>query len=111
MKMNDKYFELLSAYVDNELSPEDIIRVEEMIASSLEMQKKLEDYKNLKSLTHSVKRISPSPYFETRVVLSRWRAGSMSSFLIKSISLRQIGTWAPDMIERPMTSTASWIAV
>ena len=68
MKMNDKYFELLSAYVDNELSPEDIIRVEEMIASSLEMQKKLEDYKNLKSLAQSVKRIPPSPYFETRVV-------------------------------------------
>ena len=68
MKMNDKYFELLSAYVDNELSPEDIIRVEEMIASSLEMQKKLEDYKNLKSLAQSVKRIPPSPYFETRVM-------------------------------------------
>ncbi len=68
MKMNDKDFELLSAYVDNELSAEDRIRVEEMIASSLEMQKKLEDYKNLKTLNHSVKRIPPSPYFETRVM-------------------------------------------
>jgi hypothetical protein len=68
MKMNEKDFELLSAYVDNELSSEEKLRVDEMLASSLEMQKKLEDFKYLKTLINSVKPIPQSPYFETRLM-------------------------------------------
>ena len=64
---NDK--ELLSAYIDGELSQEEKKYIEEKIKSSLELQKDLADLKKLKNLTtSSVDKISDSPYFETRVM-------------------------------------------
>jgi hypothetical protein len=60
--------ELLSAYVDGELSPAEKKAIEEKIKSSLELQKELSDLKKLKELTStSVDRISESPFFETRL--------------------------------------------
>jgi|WetSurMetagenome_2_1015567.scaffolds.fasta_scaffold75699_2 hypothetical protein len=60
--------ELLSAYVDGELTQSDKNLIEEKIKSSLELQKELSDLKKLKELTsHSVKRIPDSPFFETRL--------------------------------------------
>ncbi|HRQ52607.1 MAG TPA: hypothetical protein PL018_00005 [Ignavibacteriaceae bacterium] len=67
MKRN-KDIELLSAYVDGELSQPEKKYIEEKIKSSLELQKELSDLKKLKELTStSVDRISESPFFETRL--------------------------------------------
>jgi hypothetical protein len=64
---NDK--ELLSAYLDGELSQEEKKYIEEKIKYSLELQKELSDLKKLKDVTStSIDRISDSPYFETRVM-------------------------------------------
>ena len=39
------------------------------------------------------------------------RMSSIFLFFISFISLPQIGRWAPDIMDRPMTSTPSWMAV
>ena len=68
MKTAKRDFELLSAYIDEELSAEEKSKLEQKIESSLELKKKLEDLKKLKKLTTSA--YSPpdeSPFFETRL--------------------------------------------
>ena len=71
MSRESKYFELLSAYLDGELSPKEKEDLEEKIKSSPALQKKLEDLKKIKNLTsNSFKQIPPSPYFETRLFAS-----------------------------------------
>lgn len=66
---NDK--ELLSAYIDGELSQEEKKYIEDKINSSLELQKVLADLKKIKELTSSsFEKISDSPFFETRVLAS-----------------------------------------
>jgi hypothetical protein len=68
--MNKNYTdkELLSAYIDGELSLSEKKSIEDKIKSSLELQKELSDLKKLKELTsNSVDRISESPFFETRL--------------------------------------------
>jgi len=71
MKRKTKDFELLSAYLDNELSYEERVQLEENIKSSLQLQKKLEDLKRIKQLTSSAyNKIPESPYFETRLFAS-----------------------------------------
>ena len=68
MTRTTKDFELLSAYVDNELSYEEKVQLEKNIKSSLRLQKKLEDFKKIKQLTSSAyNKIPESPYFETRL--------------------------------------------
>jgi hypothetical protein len=67
-KETRKYLKLLSSYIDGELSQEETEKLEEKIKSSLELQKHLEELKRLKELTSSVKRISESPFFETRLM-------------------------------------------
>ena len=59
-----KDFELLSAYLDNELSYEEKVQLEKNIKSSLQLQKKLEDLKKIKQLTSlAYNKIPESPYF------------------------------------------------
>ena len=70
MKKDLQNLELLSAYLDNELTQSEKAEVEKLLASSLEMQKKLEDMKKVKQLGNNVKRIPESPYFETRLMAS-----------------------------------------
>ena len=68
MSRKSKYFELLSAYLDGELSSSAKESLEEKIKSSLELQKRLEDLKKIKELTSiSFKPLPPSPFFETRL--------------------------------------------
>lgn len=75
--------ELLSAYVDGELSPAEKKYIEEKIKSSLELQKELSDFKKLKELTSSsIDKISESPFFETRL-FANLNAESQSRFSIK----------------------------
>lgn len=60
--------ELISAYLDGELSPKEKEYIEGKISSSLELQKQLADIKRLKELTaESFERIPESPYFQTRL--------------------------------------------
>jgi hypothetical protein len=71
MNRKSKDFELLSAYLDNELSYEERVQLEKTIKSSLLLQKKLEDLKKIKQLTSSAyNKIPESPYFETRLFAS-----------------------------------------
>lgn len=68
--MNDKrkIEELLSAYIDRELSYDERKKLEEKIKSSPELQKKLLDLENIKNLTaSSYKKLEENPYFETRL--------------------------------------------
>ncbi|MDR3610434.1 MAG: hypothetical protein P4L27_07730, partial [Ignavibacteriaceae bacterium] len=68
---NDINFERLSAYIDEELSSEERNKLEEEIALSSELQKKLTELKKLKQLTAaSVKPLAESPYLETRLFAS-----------------------------------------
>jgi hypothetical protein len=60
--------ELLSAYLDGELSEPEKKKVEELLKSSLELRKNLEDLNVVKQLTQSAKRIPESPFFETRLM-------------------------------------------
>ena len=71
MSRQSKDFELLSAYLDNEISYEERVQLEKSIKSSLLLQKKLEDLKKIKQLTSSAyNKIPASPYFETRLFAS-----------------------------------------
>ena len=68
MKKDLQNMELLSAYLDDELSQSEKTEIEKLLASSLELQKQLEDLKKVKHLGNSVKRIPESPFFETRLM-------------------------------------------
>jgi hypothetical protein len=69
MKNYNKDKELLSAYIDGELSQEEKKYIEEKIKSSLQLQKDLSDLKKLKNLTsNSMAILSDSPFFETRLM-------------------------------------------
>ncbi len=64
----NKKYELLSAYIDNELSEEDVKKLEEELKFSRELQDKLAELKKIKQLTAaSIKPIQENPYFETRL--------------------------------------------
>ncbi len=70
MKKDLRIPELLSAHIDDELSATEKAEVEHILATSLEMRKKLEDLKNIKQLSNSVQRVPESPFFETRLMAS-----------------------------------------
>lgn len=65
-KLSQKEFELISAYIDNELSLEESERIKEKISSDKEYKEKYEELKKIKLLTSSIEPIAPSPYFETK---------------------------------------------
>jgi len=68
MKKRYDEIELLSAYIDGELSHEEEKTLEEKIALSKELKEKLAGLKKLKQLTQKAyKPITESPYFETRL--------------------------------------------
>jgi hypothetical protein len=68
MGRHKKDIELLSAYIDGELSKPQEESLERKIKSSLKLQKQLDDLIKLKNLTSLVKRIPESPFFETRLM-------------------------------------------
>jgi len=68
MKTLKKDMELLSAYIDGELSLKEKEYIEKKISSSLELQKELADMKRLKELTSSsFERVPEAPFFQTRL--------------------------------------------
>ncbi|HEY6906992.1 MAG TPA: zf-HC2 domain-containing protein [Ignavibacteriaceae bacterium] len=85
-KYNSKY-EILSAYIDGELSPDEARELEEKIKFSKELQDKLEELKKIKNLTvTSVKRLQEAPYFETRL------AANLNH---KGLILEKFRKWTP----------------
>ncbi len=68
MKKLYKKYEMLSAYLDNELSDAEVKKLEEELKSSKELRDKLDELKRVKQLTvSSAKTISENPNFETRL--------------------------------------------
>lgn len=87
MKNNRYDIEMLSAYLDGELSPKEKIYIEEKIKSSLELQRKLHELKRLKSVTNEAKPLlEESFYFEERLM------ASLNSSQNKSDKIRK---WIP----------------
>lgn len=71
MKHSKYDIEMLSAYLDGELSQKEKIYIEEKIKSSLELQRKLNELKKLKSVTNESKPVlEESFYFEQRLMAS-----------------------------------------
>ncbi len=73
--------ELISAYLDGELSQTEKIEVEKLLESSPELRSKLEELKKVKELINKVKTIPESPYFETRLMteIESQKSGSEKS--------------------------------
>ena len=68
MKTLYKKHEMLSAYLDDELSDAERKQIEDELKFSKELQEKLAELKKLKRLTSSsIKSIGENPYFETRL--------------------------------------------
>jgi len=64
----NKDIELLSAYLDGELSPDEIKQLEEKLSYSPELRDQLTELKRVKELTKSsINKIPEAPYFETRL--------------------------------------------
>ncbi len=71
MKYLNKKYEKLSAYLDEELSSQEVKEIEEELKFSKELQDKLNELKRIKKLTSSsINRIPEAPYFETRLAAS-----------------------------------------
>jgi len=68
LKKDLQNMELLSAYLDDELSQSEKAEVEKLLATSLELRKKLEDLRKVKQLAYGVKRIPEAHFFETRLM-------------------------------------------
>lgn len=116
---NDK--ELLSAYLDRELSQIEKKYLEEKIKTSLELQKELSDIKKLKDLTSSsIEKISDSLFFETRVLasldqnpssklkLSKWIPAA--ALLILTIGLMILLKFNPNLINHLIEEQKSNLA-
>ena len=68
-KINEKDIELISAYIDGELSENEIEALEKKISESPELQNKLDELKRIKKLTSdSFSSLPESQYFESRVM-------------------------------------------
>lgn len=68
IKYDTNIEELLSAYLDDELSQQEKDNLEQKINSSPELQNKLNDLREIKeTVSRNYKRLPESPYFETRL--------------------------------------------
>jgi hypothetical protein len=86
MNNEEKYFELLSAYIDQELSAGEISEIEKLLSESVELRNKLEELKHIKNLTGKIERLPESPHFESKIMaeLDRGQSG-----------YRKIKRWTP----------------
>lgn len=110
MKRFNKDKELISAYLDGELSSVEKKEIEEKIKVSLELQKELSDLKKLKELTSSTyQKADESPYFETKLFaklnskekpvynIRKWIP--VSSFAVITISLMLLLKFNPNLVD------------
>jgi hypothetical protein len=68
MSKKQKQFELLSAYIDQELSDVEKVEVEKLLVESEELRKKLEELKQIKHFTTQFKKLPESPYLESKIM-------------------------------------------
>jgi hypothetical protein len=68
MSKNQKYFELLSAYLDKELSDEEISKIEKLLSRSEELRNEFAELKRVKNLTNKIERLPESPYLESNIM-------------------------------------------
>jgi hypothetical protein len=118
----EKIFELLSAYADGELSPEDAKELEKKISYTPGLQKKLAEILQLKKLAKaSVKQVDESPYFETRLManleekpfriqLRKW--SPVAAVIILTIAVMILLKYNPgiidEMVEEQKTNLAGF---
>lgn len=67
-EITKKDLQLLSAYLDGEVSDKESNYIEEKLRTSLIFKQKFDELKKIKELTSSVKKISESPFFETKIL-------------------------------------------
>lgn len=83
MKNIYKKYEMLSAYLDNELSDADIKKIEDELKFSQELQEKLVELKKVKQLTIShYKSVAENPFFDTKLAATM-RTGKHWSLKIR----------------------------
>ena len=104
-------YELLSAYLDNELSDEDVKKLEEELQFSKELQEKLTELKKIKQLTiSSIKPVQENPFFEAQLaaalkIKNPWyykfrRFSPVFSVIALSIVLMIVLRYNPKIIDR-----------
>ncbi len=87
MRKYSKKYEILSAYLDGELSAGESKELEEKIKFSKEFQDKLDELRKIKKITiSSLKKLPEAPYFETRL------AANLNH---KGIFFEKFRKWAP----------------
>lgn len=78
-----KEYEMLSAYIDGELSNEEIKFIEEKLAVSKDLQMKLAELKRIKELSqNSFLKLEQSEYFETKLI-AEINSGKTASFKVR----------------------------
>lgn len=104
-------YELLSAYLDNELSDEDVKKIEEELQFSKELQEELAELKKIKQLTiSSVNPVQENPYFETRLaatlkIKNPWyfklrKYSLVYSVIVLSVALMVVLKYNPKIIDK-----------
>ena len=89
-KISEKDIELISAYIDGELSENEVQQLEKRISELPELQNKLNELKRIKKLTtNSFSSLPESQYFESRVMQSIHSGNSAK------VKLRK---WAPAIV-------------
>ncbi|QQS37122.1 MAG: hypothetical protein IPM56_03975 [Ignavibacteriales bacterium] len=108
--MTNKDFEILSAYLDDELSPSERTDFETELALSAELRNRLDEMKKIKKLTNqSFKQLNESPYLETRIMVAiserkHWYSGlkrfvPVVGFASLAIVIMVFLKFNPDVIE------------
>ncbi len=121
MKNLYKKYEMLSAYIDNELSDAEVKKIEEELKSSKELRAKLEELKRTKQITvSSVKEVEENPFFETRLAAAMrikkpWyaRLGKLSpvyGIIALSLVIMVILKYNPKIIDNILNQQKSNIA-
>ena len=78
-----KEYEMLSAYIDGELTKEETKYIEDKLAVSKDLQQKLIELRRVKELSQSsFQKVAESPYFETKLI-SSLNSESASGFQLK----------------------------
>ncbi|HSP86970.1 MAG TPA: zf-HC2 domain-containing protein, partial [Ignavibacteriaceae bacterium] len=111
--------ELLSSYLDGELSPEEIKLLEEKLSFTPALRDKLAELKRLKELTSSsINKIPEAPYFETRLFaelenpnkskIKKW--SPVIGFAVLTIALMLVLKFNPDFIKNVFEEQKSNLA-
>ena len=120
-KISEKDIELLSAYIDGELSENEIVQVEKKISESSELYDKLEELRRIRKLTSdSFSALPESQYFETRVMQNIYSGNSTKlrlrkwapaiGFATLTIGLMLILKLNPGVLDRLLESQKTKIA-